>query len=83
VNLSPAVAEELGIDDAWEGVMVVGVARGSPARRVGLKPGDLLLEIAGTDVKSVADVKKAIDQPADKWRLSIRRGGQVHTIVLS
>ncbi len=83
VNLSPAVAEELGIDDAWEGVMVVSVARGSAARRLGLKPGDLLLEVAGEEVKSVADVMDAVRHPAENWRLSIRRGGQIHTIVLS
>jgi serine protease Do len=83
VNLSPAVAEELGIDDAWEGVMVVSVARGSAARRLGLKPGDLLLEVAGEEVKSVTDVMDAVRHPAENWRLSIRRGGQIHTIVLS
>ena len=83
VNLSPAVAEELGIDDAWEGVMVVSVARGSAARRIGLRPGDLLLEVAGEEVKSVSEVKAAIQHPAESWRLSIRRGGQIHTIVLS
>jgi len=83
VNLSPAVAEEMGIDDAWEGVMVVSVARGSPARRTGLKAGDLLLEVAGEEVKSVSEVKNAIQHPAESWRLSIRRGSQVHTIVLS
>jgi serine protease Do len=83
VNLSPAVAEELGIDDAWEGVMVVSVARGSRARRIGLKPGDLLLEVAGEEVKSVSEVMDAVQHPAESWRLSIRRGGQIHTIVLS
>ena len=83
VNLSPAVAEELGVDDAWDGVMVLSVARGSPARRIGLKPGDVLLEVGGRDVKGVSDVIDAIARPADSWRLSIRRGGQIHTIVLS
>jgi Do/DeqQ family serine protease len=83
VNLSPAVAEELGVDDAWDGVMVLSVARGSPARRIGLKPGDVLLEVGGREVKGVSDVKDAIAKPADSWRLSIRRGGQIHTIVLS
>jgi serine protease Do len=83
VNLSPAVAEELGIDDAWDGVMVLSVTRGSPARRIGLKPGDLLLEVGGREVKGVADVMDAIAKPASSWRLSIRRGGQIHTIVRS
>jgi serine protease Do len=83
VNLSPAVAEELGIDDAWDGVMVTTIDRGSPARRIGLKPGDVLLEVGGREVKSVADVMDALENPSDTWRLSIRRGGQVHTIVLS
>jgi Do/DeqQ family serine protease len=83
VNLSPAVAEELGVDDAWDGVMVLSVARGSPARRLGLKPGDVLLEVGGRQVKGVSDVKDAIVKPAESWRLSIRRGGQIHTLVLS
>jgi Do/DeqQ family serine protease len=83
VNLSPAVAEEFGIDDAWDGVMVLSIARGSPARRIGLKPGDVLLEVGGRNVKTVSDVKGAIEAPADKWQLSIRRGGQIHTIILS
>jgi Do/DeqQ family serine protease len=83
VNLSPAVAEELGVDDVWDGVMVLSIARGSPARRLGLRPGDVLLEVGGHDVKSVADVKEAIAKPAKSWRLSIRRGGQTHTIILS
>jgi serine protease Do len=77
------VAEELGVDDAWDGVMVLSVARGSPARRIGLKSGDVLLEVGGREVKGVSDVKDAIAKPADSWRLSIRRGGQIHTIVLS
>jgi serine protease Do len=83
VNLSPAVAEELGIEDAWEGVVVRSVARGSPARRIGLRPGDLILEVAGRAVKTVSDVMNAIENPEREWRLSIRRGGEVHSIVLS
>jgi S1-C subfamily serine protease len=61
----------------------VSVARGSAARRIGLKPGDLLLEVAGEEVKSVSEVKAAVQHPTESWRLSIRRGGQTHTIVLS
>src|SRR5262245_21043773 len=83
VNLSPAVAEELGVDDAWDGVIVLTIARGSPARRIGLKAGDVLLEVGGREVKGVADVMEAIAKPASSWRLSISRGGPIQTIVQS
>ena len=44
-NLSPAVAEELGIDDDMrEGVVVLDVKDQTPAARLGVKRGDIVVE---------------------------------------
>ncbi len=74
VNLSPAVAGEIGLDDSAEGVLVVNVARGSWASRIGLRKGDIILTVNGEEIKLVDDVERATAGGADRWRLEIRRG---------
>ena len=54
-SLSPldsATASELGVDPQ-KGAFVADVFRDSPAARGGLRPGDVVLNADGTDVKSV------------------------------
>jgi Do/DeqQ family serine protease len=76
VNLSPAVAAEVGLDDAAEGVLVVNVARGSWASRIGLRKGDILLTVNDSEVRLVEEVRRATNREQDKWRLEIRRGNR-------
>ncbi len=76
VNLSPAVAAEIGLDDAAEGVLVVNVARGSWASRIGLRKGDILLTVNGNEVRLVEEIRRATSREQDKWRLEIRRGNR-------
>lgn len=54
LNLYPNVFEEYF--GTSEGIVVVGVASGSPAAQVGVQPADLLLKIEGTSVASEEDV---------------------------
>jgi Do/DeqQ family serine protease len=77
VNMSPAVADELGLVEWRWGVTVVEVQPGSYAARF-LKPGDMVSAINSQDVKNVADLKKRID--AGVSSLSIGREGLVSTI---
>ncbi|MDX2265989.1 MAG: Do family serine endopeptidase [Hyphomicrobiales bacterium] len=82
-NLSPAVAEELSAD-AFEGVAVIETEAYSTARRVGLQPGDIIVSVNGKTVGAVAEVQRAVTQPARVWRLVIRRGGrEIRTVVRS
>jgi S1-C subfamily serine protease len=54
LNLYPNVfAEYFG---TTEGIVVIGVASGSPAAQVGVQPADLLLKIEGTSVASEENV---------------------------
>jgi Do/DeqQ family serine protease len=76
VNLSPAVADELGIDAfTGPGVLVTNVARGF-AMNVGLRPGDIIREVNGQRITAVRDLAAAVAQPSRSWRVTIQRNGQ-------
>jgi len=74
VNLSPAVAAEVGFDESTTGVLTVEVARGSWASRIGLRPGDIILSINNGKISLVNDVRAATTAPHDRWLIEIRRG---------
>lgn len=76
VNLSPAVAEEFGLETDAEGVLVVAVRRGSRASRVGLRAGDIILSINDQPMARVADVKRTTVRRAEEWILDLRRGNR-------
>ena len=81
-NLSPAVAEELGVDDDGPGVVVLDVAPNTPAARLGVKRGDLVIGLNNDKVTSVAGLVKALGAPADGWRISLEREGQVYNLAI-
>jgi Do/DeqQ family serine protease len=76
VNLSPAVAAELGVEESAVGVIVVDIERGSWASRIGLRPGDVVLTVNGQKIGVVDDLKQATRQPQDRWMVEIRRGNK-------
>ena len=76
-NLSPAFAEELSLDTQMQGVIVLQTAQGSPAGRLRLRPGDILLRINKTTIQRVADVKNVMSGKAEEWDLAVKRGGKV------
>ena len=82
-NLSPALAAELGLDAmAMEGgVIVLAIARGSPASRIRLRPGDIVRLVNAHPIESVDDLKAALDE-ADEWRITVRRDGHDVTVAV-
>ena len=76
-NLSPAVADELGLVEWRAGVIVTEVKAGSYAGRF-VRPGDMILSVNGQDVKNVAELKKRI--AAGVSSVSIAREGMVSTV---
>jgi len=81
-NLSPAFAEEMGFDSMRLGVVVVEVAARSPARRLRLKPGDVLISINGIGTQQTTDVLAAVKQDADEWRISLKRDDRQLNVVV-
>ena len=75
-NLSPAVAEELRLDDSAEGVAVTDVENGSVAQSFGFQKGDIVINVNNAKIATMQDLLRATSQPSRLWRLTIVRGGQ-------
>jgi len=81
-NLSPAVAEETGLQGVESGVVVTQVKSGGIAARVGLSPGDVLVELNGQKISTVDDALGMLKRQQSGWRLKIRRDGSEVTMML-
>src|SRR6185295_4770168 len=80
-NVSPALADELGLGISAKGVAVVDV-KGGPAAEIGFRKGDILLEVNGEKVANVKALQAALTKENGYWQLSIDRGGQVRSVRL-
>ncbi|NDE89607.1 MAG: Do family serine endopeptidase [Alphaproteobacteria bacterium] len=81
-NISPALAQDLGLPDDSEGTIVLSISKGSAAARLGIRPGDIIVGINNQETHSVSDVTAALKLSANAWRISINRGGNVITVVV-
>ncbi|MCK5911256.1 MAG: PDZ domain-containing protein, partial [Caulobacter sp.] len=76
VNLSPAVAQDLGADPfAGRGVLVTRVGQGY-ALNAGLRAGDFIREVNGRPINTVAELAAATAGPGRVWVVTIERQGQ-------
>ena len=78
-NISPALAEELRIDTFVQGVIVLGIERGSGAQRLGLRPGDIMVSLDEDDITSVDGLVDLLERHQGDWTVKIRRDGQILT----
>ncbi len=78
-NLSPAVAEELGLDAFGSTGVLVLNAESGVARGIGLRRGDIIREVNGQRIATVRDLAGAVATPARAWRVSIERDGRIVT----
>jgi Do/DeqQ family serine protease len=79
MNMSPAVAEELGIEAGTEGIVIAEVKSGSSASRVGFRKGDLVMAINGAPVATTKALEAATRDRKRFWEITINRDGQVLT----
>lgn len=77
-ELSPEMAETFGIK-ASSGVIITGVLQNAPAARAGLRPGDVITEVAGKPVVSVPGLLSAVAalKPGESASLRVQRGDQM------
>jgi S1-C subfamily serine protease len=71
--------------EAEDTVFVAGVASGGPADRAGIKPGDFVLEVAGTRVTELAATFRriwAVGPAGSEIPLTIARDGSLHRITI-
>ena len=81
-NLSPAVAEELGLEAEGSGIVVLDVAPNTPAARFRFKRGDIVVGLNDERMISVEVLVQALGRAPGGWRLSFRREGQVYNIAI-
>jgi Do/DeqQ family serine protease len=81
-NLSPAVAQELGMEDSNGGVVVIEVKRGSNAGRLGLRRGDIIVGVNNEKISTVKALAISLAPGGGAWRLALRRGGKVFNIAI-
>jgi serine protease Do len=79
-NLSPALAEELGMDTLATGVVVLKLRSRSAAARLRLRQGDRILRVNGRKIETVEVLKRALDRARDGWEITVRRGNENTTI---
>ena len=77
MNMSPAVAEELSLEGARDGVVVASVGDGSTAAEVGVQKGDIVVAVNGQKIATTRDLEKACAERARLWDLTIKRGGEM------
>src|SRR4029079_4806587 len=74
-NLSPAVADELGLPSGSTGVVASDV-KGGPARRL-FRKGDVILEVNGVVIDSVDTLNEAVNKSDSYSQFAINRSGRV------
>lgn len=75
-NLSPAISQEIGMPGNKKGVVVMRVARRSPAAQNGLRPFDIVREINGEKIKSSKHLLEIAESLSDHWEIMVDRKGR-------
>jgi S1-C subfamily serine protease len=82
-NLSPAVAQEVGMnDDTRQGVVVLEVEQQTPAARLGVRRGDIVVAVNDEKVTSVAQLDQVLAGSGGGWRLAVERDGKLFNIAI-
>ena len=80
-NLNPEIVEAFNLP-VTQGALVAGVLRDGPAAKAGLKPGDVITQVAG---REVADATRLLDavaalRPGEPAALTVQRGPRSMTL---
>lgn len=81
VNLSPAVAQEMGLNRS-EGVMIVSIQRGSIAERVGFRVNDMVMQVNNRPVTTTGDLDAIASTNNRTWQLVFERDGRIRSTTL-
>jgi serine protease Do len=76
-TLTPALAQEMSLPFTAKGVVISDVEANSPADRMGLKQGDIVLSLNGTNITDVATFKRIASSQVQGWQIVIQRQGQL------
>lgn len=78
-NLTEELAKEYDLDvDNYNGAYIVAIKRDGAAEKAGIKPGDIIKEVDGKEIKNVSGLQKKINsyRPGDEIPVVIKRNGK-------
>lgn len=80
-EINQQLADEKGLPDL-KGVYVADVVDGGAAEKAGIKKGDVILKVNGTEVNSSSRLQEEVgrNKPGDKVTITIRRKSEVKDI---
>jgi serine protease Do len=83
-DLTPQLAESLGLDTGERGVVVSDIEPGSPAAEAGLRQGDLIKEVNRRPIQNLDDYTRTTEKAkkGESVVLLIKRGGSTLYVVL-
>jgi S1-C subfamily serine protease len=70
------LADELRLDPSTEGVVVLEIAGGTPAQRLGFQRGDVVLSINEQKVETTKQLERVTRDPNRMWQITILRNGR-------
>jgi len=70
-TVTPELKQKFSLADDADGVVVIDVAGDSPASEKGVRPGDVIVEVAQQEVKDPGQVAAKIDEARKSGRKSI------------
>ncbi len=82
-TLTPELAKQFGLSET-SGVVIAQVQRGTPAGEAGLRPGDLILEVDQSTVRTVEDLNRSLKdyKTGDTILFLVKRGGSTLYLTL-
>jgi serine protease Do len=84
-ELTPQLAQQLGLESGTTGVVISDVNEGSPAAEAGLRPGDLITEVNRTAIRNMNDYQQALNKVknGENLLLLVKRGSGAFYAVLT
>lgn len=75
-NVSPALYDEERLNSPDPGVVVLKIARGSPAARLRLRRDDRIIAVNNRRIESVGQLLDTLDGIASPWEIVLQRDGR-------
>lgn len=82
-DLTPEILAEFRLSPDTQGVLISGIDRSSPAARVGLGPGDIIMGVNRRPVRSVEEYESIAGRLGDAVSLQMNRQGFAFQVTIS